>query len=243
MKIIDCYWEKRNLGCNSVEISIERNDKFKIEDFHFIKDYNYVVAKVPVNKLDFNFGLSDLGFSIVELQMDMYASLKTFNFEEKNIQRIIPYLSFKEVCTPDGVNSLLSKITPGMFSTDRISLDTKFGYEIGCIRYKNWIRDEFEKGTAKIINLFYKNNHVAFAMFRQDQNIKGLVGGLFSDYQNDGIGLITPCLLILYAKTNNLYIKKVINPISSNNKAVWDLYEYFGFVPKNPHYVLVKHNI
>ncbi len=80
-------------------------------------------------------------------------------------------------------------------------------------------------------------------MFRQDQNIKGLVGGLFSDYQNDGIGLITPCLLILYAKTNNLYIKKVINPISSNNKAVWDLYEYFGFVPKNPHYVLVKHNI
>ena len=33
---------------------------------------------------------------------------------------------------------VIDKITPGMFSTDRVSLDPLLGMDVACIRYKNW---------------------------------------------------------------------------------------------------------
>lgn len=243
MKIIDCYWEKRNLNCSTVEVVVDNKDIFITDDFSFIKKYDYVVVKVPVNKLDFNFGLSQLGFSLIELQMDMYANLKTFNFEDKIVKRISPGIRFEEIKSEGDLNTLLSKITPGMFSTDRICLDPLFGEVVGCLRYHNWIIDEYNKKSAKIMNLIYNDKTIAFGMFKEEDNIRGLIGGLFSDYQDEGLGWVAPCFFPLYVKSEKLGVKKIINPISSNNKAVWDLYEFFGYVPRNPHYVFVKHNI
>ena len=243
MEVFNCFWEKRNLGCSAVEVLVDMKDRFCVNDFISLQNYDYIVVKVPVNKLDFNFGLSNLGYVMFEMQMDMHANMNSFNFQEKNIKRILPNISFEEIKSKDVLDKLLSKITPGMFSTDRISLDPFFGMERGCNRYINWIRDEFVNDNSKTIYIVYKGKNVGFATFKVTQElIKGLIGGLFPDYQNDGIGLLTPCVAPLYAKINKLSINKIINPISSNNKAVWDLYEYFGFKPHRPHYVFIKHN-
>ena len=233
MKIIDCYWERRNLGCNAVEVRIETGDSLTDLDFEQLNKYDYVVIKVPVNKVEFNYGLANCGYVMFELQMDMYANMNSFNFEEKNIKRLLPHVDFQEVKTMGELNLLLSKITPNMFTTDRISMDPDFGSEKGCLRYKNWVCDEFDNPASKTINIFYKNQNVGFATFKEDVEYYGLIGGLFADYQNDGIGLLTPCFAPLFLKWNNSTIKKIHNPISSNNKAVWDLYEFFGYIPKN----------
>lgn len=242
MKIVDCFWEKRNLNCSAAEIVVDSKDSFCIDQFDFIQNYDYIVVKVPVNKIDFNLGLSKLGFVMFEMQVEMYANMTTFNFEEKNIKRLLPNLKLQEITKEEDLNILLTKIRPGMFSTDRISLDPKFGMDIGCERYKNWICDEFLKESSKTVNIIYKNNNVGFATFKETTEIRGLIGGLFSEYQNDGIGLLTTCFAPLYVKLNNLPIKKIFNPISCNNTAVWELYEYFGYTPIKPRYVFVKHN-
>ena len=174
--------------------------------------------------------------------MTMFTNMKTFNFEERSLKRLLPFARYEEVTKELELDELLSKITPGMFSTDRVSIDPYFGLEIGCTRYKNWIKDVFNNRSAIIENLFYKDVNVGFAMLKEEESLKGLVGGLFSEYQDDGIGMLTPCMVPMYAKMKGITSKKVYAPISSNNKAVWELYEHLGFIPKQPHYVFVKHN-
>lgn len=242
MKIVDCFWEKRNLGCNTVEIAIEPHDYYNDEFFLQFSNFDYVVVKVPLNKLDFNYGLSSLSYTMIELQMEMSIKLKDFNSDNKYLQLLSSDLDMQEINSKDDLNDLLCRINPGMFSTDRISLDPHFGPVIGCQRYINWIKDEFEKESASIIKLIYKGQDVGFSMFKTGDVVRGLLGGIYLDQQNIGLGLLTPCHLPLYFKRKNMQVKKIVGNISSNNKPVWDLYEMFGYKVLSSRYIFVKHN-
>lgn len=243
MRIVDCFWEKRNLGCSTMEVTIENKDSYNEEDFSQFFSYDYVVVKVPVSKLDFNYGLSSLGYTMVELQMEMSIKLKDFDCNNRFIRPLLSDLDFQEINSMNELNDILARMNSGMFSTDRICLDPYFGPEIGCQRYKNWIIDEFERKSSSIIKLKYKNLDVGFSMFKGTDVIRGLLGGIYLDKQNIGLGVLTPSLLPLYFLRNNLQVKKIVGDISSNNKPVWVLYEMVGFRPHNTRYVFVKHNI
>ena len=241
MKVTDCFWEKRNLGENVVEITIEKDD---VLNGDFLSEYNntdYLVIKVPVNMPGFNFLLAQQGFSLIELQMDMTASLNSFDFNHKLIKWVSPQVDFNKVSNSDELDEVLSKIDSRMFVTDRISIDPYYGKEVGCKRYKNWIHDEFNKGTADILRFFYRGKHIGFMMYEESGLLRGLLGGIYPDFQDLGLGLLTPTALPLYISRNRIPVKRVAADISSNNKPVWELYESFGYKATNQHYVFVKH--
>ena len=241
MKITDCFWEKRNLGDKVFEISIENEDSIDANLLKEYSDIDYLVIKVPVNKTDINFLLGSLGFSLVEMQMEMTVLMKDFNFDHKLIKWVLPYVEFRSVNNQAELLDLLSNIKTSMFSTDRICLDPYYGAEKGCIRYKNWIQDEFDKKTSNILEFCYRGKNVGFMMYREAEITRGLLGGIYPEYQQLALGLLTPSSLPLYVMKRGLPIKKITANISSNNKPVWELYESFGYQVKNPQYVFVKH--
>ena len=242
MIITDCFWEKRNLGETVIEISLEKEDKLDDKLLQKYNDIDYVVVKVPINKFNCNYILGENGYILSELQMEMTAIMKDFNFNHKLIKWVYPHVEFKKVDGEDSLSEVLSKIDSSMFTTDRISIDAHFGAEVGCNRYKNWIRDEYDKKKSEIIQFIYRGKHVGFMMYRESKITRGLLGGVYPEYQSLGLGLLTPSALPLYIQKNNLLASKIVADISSNNKPVWELYESFGYKVTNSHYVFIKHN-
>lgn len=241
MIITDCFWEKENIGKRTVEVAVEREDEL---DMSLLKDliqqYEYVVVKVPMCMPDFNIALCKLGFSIIEVQMNVSAVVKGYDWSRIYID--YDEVSFEDIKMKPELKLILEQITDDMFSTDRIVLDPVFGPAKGWNRYKNWIVNEFTAGKSKVSRVSYKNENVGFMMYRiEDAEFKLLLNGLFKKWQGKHIGIITPASPLLYAKGNK-EIELVKTSISSNNIPAVKLYNRMGYMIDNQSYVFVKHN-
>lgn len=242
MKIVDCVWELRNLGVNTVEVTVERGDKYDEKVFIQLEDkYGYKVVKVPENMVVFNMGLSSLGYSFIETQIDISMKVKDFNYDDKWIKRLEPYCSFRDIETEDSFEETLQRINSEMFVTDRVALDPTFGFLMGCERYKNWITSEYYKGTSKLQQTLFKNEVVGFGMYRiEGKTMHGTLGGLYSDIKVP-IGVLVPSCRLIQIKKEGLDVDLFTTSISSNNKPIWQLYNYFNFKVDGIKYVFIKH--
>ena len=241
MRVIDCCWEQQNIGKRTVEVLIEDTDCFEKEIIEqHIQGYEYAVVKVPMNKPAFNIGLANLGFSCIESQLNVGIFLKDFDFSK--LAHLYDDTSYEIVNDKDGFQSVLSRILPGMFSTDRISIDPVFGETIGCQRYINWLTTEYNGMRSRLIKVLYKNEHIGFMLVRiEDNTIDLLLNGLYKEYQGKGLGLLTPASPMMYVKKNSLSVVKETTSISSNNIPVVKLYNRLQFQLLSHTYVFVKH--
>ena len=241
MKITNCFWEQVNIGKRTVEITVEATDSFSLDMLNnACNGYDYLVVKVPMNKPSFNFGLSNMGFTCIENQMTVIKAYKDFDFYKLSSR--YNSTSYEVVNSEDSLNSVLYSITPGMFSTDRISLDSQFGLEISCRRYKNWLTTEYRNGKSRLIKVMYDGQHVGFMLTRiESQKIHLLLNGLYKSFQGRKLGLLTPSSPLMYAHKENMDIIEEITSISSNNIPVVKLYDRLGFHLHEQHYVFVKH--
>lgn len=245
MKITNCFWELQNLGESVAEISIEHEDFFdasKIENVN--KEFQYVVVKVPMNKVNFNEGLAKMGFFMIETQIYISKRFNHFNFSDPLIKQIYDHVRLEEVNTQEGMDEILSQITPDMFSTDRIYLDSYFPHEASSRRYINWIRTEFQREDSALAKYFYDEKNVGFTLIRQKGNgiIQGFLGGIYEKYQDRGLGMITASLKFIAAKKEGKPFKILHTAISSNNIPMLQFYNYLGFKVDGMNYVFVKHN-
>lgn len=245
MEIVNCTWELNNLGEKTVEITINEGDVFdKNEVLNVIKDYEYVVVKVPMNMPQFNYGLSQMGFTIIETQITISMKFKDFPWNDKLVNLIYPNYYSTKIETRDELEEVLGRMTPSMFKTDRIYLDPHFAHEQSCLRYKNWVRTEFEKGTADITKTFYRGDNVGFRMgrYQEDGMYKGLLAGIFEGYQEEGLGLLTVCACFLNAKKQNQNFRIHRSCISSNNRPMVQWCNYLNYDFYRMAYVFVRHN-
>ncbi len=244
MKFVDCVWELKNLGRRVCEVNIEADDIFDereiIEKTSF---FDYVVVKVGMNHTDFNFGLSRLGFSMVETQLNISMRYKDFNFDDRLVKRFLPHVDEKIVTSSDDLDGIINRITPNMFTTDRIYLDPKFDKNSSMIRYSNWIKTEFQRNTSIVKEILFDGVAIGFCMQR-DKNgiISGLLGGIYEKEQSEGYGLLTACSGFLTSKKNGYPFIKMHTAISSNNYPMLQIYNYLNFKIHNMTYVFVKHN-
>lgn len=246
MRIIDCIWEKENLGKNVVEIIIEGKDLFdRNQIIAQTEYYDYAVIKVPMNKTDFNFGLSSMGFTVIETQMNISKKYKLFPFEDRLVRQVYPFADMEYISSIQDFEDVYSKITPDMFSTDRIYLDSYFSRDASCRRYKKWIKTEFEEGTSDLVKLCFKGQDVGFAMLRTqaDGTKLGLLGGIFEEHQNNGLGLMTAGISFIHAHKVKKPFKVMRTAISSNNIPMMQFYNYLNFKIDSMTYVFVKHNM
>ena len=241
MKVIDCTWELKNLNKKTVEISVGKEDIFSRDLIEqSISNYEYAVVKVPMDIPAFNIGLSDMGFVCLETQMNVGISLHDFDFSK--VAHLYNDTSYEPIDSNDDFMQVVSNLRPGMFSTDRISLDPKFGEEIACLRYINWLTSEYESKRSQLVKVIYKNEHIGFMLIKTDgDTIDLILNGLYKQYQGKGLGILTPASPMMYIKKNSLNITKEVTSISSNNIPVVKLYNRLNFQLLQQTYVFVKH--
>lgn len=245
MKVIDCYWELKNLGKSVAEISVESTDVFDDAFFNKINcSYQYVVVKVPMTMPLFNFGLTSMGYTMIETQINISKRYKDFDFDDRLVRIVYPHASTKRIYSKEELEEIISQITPDMFSTDRIYLDPNFPHEASSNRYINWLRSDFEKGNAIISKTYYDDLNVGFGFTHIDEqgNKHGVLGGLYEKYQDMGLGIMTAGLAFIMAHKRNTPFKIMRTAISSNNPHMLQFYNYLGFKVDRMTYVFVKHN-
>lgn len=242
MKKIDCVWEKKNIGSKVLEFTVEETDRFSCSQFNGFDNYDYQVVKVPAGKADYCFGLSSLGFSFIEGQLKISKTMQSFNLNDKVVKLYSRGASFSMVSSKGEFDEILSRITPQMFSTDRITLDPIYGSEIGCRRYKNWMTTEFENHTSQFMQVFYKGVLVAYIMFRmKDLIMDSLLGGTFHDVKIPGLGLLAIFAPFVYFNQIGKPFKRFETSISTNNMPVRKIYNMFDFKLDKEYYVFVRH--
>ncbi len=241
MKIVDCKWELENINKKTVEITFEPDDVFdKYILSQLVSDYEYAVVKVHMNMPSFNIGLSKMGYTCIETQMNVGISM--FDFDFSKVAHLYDDTRYEVVDNDNDFREVVSNIEPGMFSTDRISIDPQFGKETGCIRYINWLTTEYENKRSQLIKVIYQNKHVGFMLIRHDANtIDLLLNGLYKPYQGKGLGILTPASPMMYIRKKSLPYNYELTSISSNNIPVIKLYNRLNFKLIQQTYVFVKH--
>lgn len=243
MNIVDCFWELDNIGKSTAELSIlpgEVPDEKQLAKV--CNNFEYVVAKVPMRNIDFNYVLSKMGFVLMEVQMNV--SMEVAKFDYKLVQDFIGKVNYRDVTTKVDVEKVLEMMTPDMFSTDRVTLDRSFGPSLGLRRYRNWIKTELENKKSSLVTVRYDNSDIGFMLYRiEGTNFHLLLNGLYKEWQGHHLGVITSSSPLLYIRQNKLNdIDKSLTSISSNNIPVVKLYNRLGFILDSETYVFVKHN-
>ncbi len=241
MIVTDCYWEFLNLGCHVAEVGVERNeiiDKDAILEIE--KDYDYIVVKIPSGMPLAYTSISELGYSFIESQISLNKKSKDFVIENNLVKRVYNGIRVEIIEKEKDLQRILSKMTPDMFSTDRIYLDPHFGSDYSLRRYRNWLQEEFKRGSM-LSHTFYNDKEVCFNLTRTSNGIRsGLLGGLFEEFQSAGLGLVL-MLSIYWLKNNGYDFKLYKTKVSSNNLPVIQLYNFLHYEQVGFDNVFIKH--
>ena len=240
MQITECPWEVANLGCRVAEVHAHYNeqiDERALLDLE--KEHDYLVVKIEAGSMHNQMLLSKCGYSLAETQLSIQKAKKDWKWEQDPFtKKMMPFLSAERIEDETSLDELMGKISSQMFTTDRIYLDPLFGEEYSVRRYKNWIRTEWTRGSLVYKHL-YRGKYVGFSLCRLvGDELKCLLAGVFEEYQNIGLGFWVP--LIPEIITTVPY-KVYSTQISSNNIAVYRLYNWQQFQINKFEYVFVKH--
>lgn len=246
MKIIDAFWEKRNLNVDVTEVELDKRD---ILDTHLTLSKiaelrspgRVIYTKIPVGNLNLLHALEDMGFRFLECQIKVSRSLNDYE----------PPAQMKKTLKNAGVEIveknerqlrvLLGRITPGMFNTDRICLDPLWGdarEDLSAIRYKNWISDIFFNQETVIYYANFFDINLGFGIAKKDQrenSVSLLLGGVFEKGSNpfSSISFMNAPLVLFKDK-----ISRIKTSVSSNNLPVCKLYDMFCYQIEETLYVL-----
>lgn len=241
MKIIDAYWEKRNLDLTCIEITIDEGDSVvQLEEIaKLLDETEYVIVKVPVGQFKINEYLTKKGFVFVEGSVNFHLNVKDAVLTSLQ-QRINSSIFYEEMNESD-LKQLYSEIEKGMFKTDRILLDYHFSENQAAMRYINWIKDELAK-NSQVYKIVYKADTIGFFTFKQlAENIYyPFLAGLYEKYSNSGLGFTTlrkPIEEVI--KRNG---KSISTYASTSNPYVVRAHTQQGFDISNINYVYIKHN-
>ena len=241
MKIIDAFWEKRNLGIETKEIILSADDTLlDIDTFlnSLSSEKQYIVIKMPVGKLDFIKFLTEKGFYFVESLFEMSIRIETFHLPA-SLKRFDDMLFYDNLTTDNALKRLEKEIQKGIFTTDRIALDKNFGIDVAAMRYVNWIKDEMKKGS-EVFEILYKENPIGFFTLKKlsNGNYDNFLSGMYRDERNIGFGfsIISKPILELKRRKAFLYVSHV----SSNNLPALRLANSFGFLLEDISYVMIK---
>ena len=241
MKIIDAFWEKKNLGVSCKEVIIEETDT--TESLSELKQLQnsteYLVIKVPSKHFDIYTALSDLGFVFIETSINFKLQLIQANLTPLQ-HRINVSVSYAEMETGD-LEKLFSEINSGMFSTDRIIIDPYFTPEIAANRYINWISDELKRET-QVYKIIYKDDAIGFFTFKTiaDGIYYPFLVGLYQKYAVSGLGFT-----ILRKPIDEAIRRKgkmISTYVSTNNLPIIRTHIQHGFNINEIYYVFIKHN-
>ena len=239
MRILDAIWERRNLGVDTQEITIEEQDTVE----SVIKTINngtaeYQVIKVPCGKIQIMWAIEDSGFRYVETSVRVVYDLNKIQIPLK-YERINDAVDYAPMSEED-IEQMYEQIQKGMFFTDRIALDPYFSSAHAANRYCGWIQDEIKAGT-KLYKYTYKGKNIGFFSLKQinEEVYYPFLAGIYPEYKNTPLGSVYLFKPLLEAK--RLGGKYVSTYISMNNSQAVRMHVDYGFLFKEFQNVYVKH--
>jgi hypothetical protein len=242
MKIIDAFWEKRNLSIEAMEFVVFIEDSKNVVSDILANEKQYNIVKVPVGKVDIMFELAANGYVFIESLIGMHYDLKQFkNVKLLPVQkRMLDSVTYAKMNDVD-IDEMFVEIRGGLFFTDRIALDQYFPHGANGNRYVGWISDSLKKDSSAY-KLIYKGKNIGFFVNREVEPhvYSPFLSGMYKDYQKSGLGISA----IYYQILNSweLHGKTIITDVSSNNQAILKISLALGFTISHMQYVYVKHN-
>ena len=241
MNIIDAFWEKKNIGVETVEVVCNGKETGNELEKELNKiSVPYSVLKIPAGNYELLAAGQGCGYSVIELTFKLIGNVNIVKLPAV-YNRFAPYLRV-EPATDEIKEKVLNEIAGGeIFSTDRIAIDPVFSKEIAGRRYYNWCSDAINKGASLEI-AYYKEEPIAFNINAQPDDKRvcdGLLGGVFAEALDRGLGF-----LVLYTEVESckrLGGKAVVSTVSSNNLPILKLHIQYGFEIREVNYVMIKH--
>lgn len=237
MKIIDAFWEKRNLGVSSYEVILENGDSSdNIQEKLAELDADYIVVKISADLSGFLSSVQKLGFEYIEDLIHVEHDLSEVT-RNRIIQRLYDETSYREM-NKDDLEQLWNEIRDGMFDNDRISNDLHFGKGKAAERYLNWTKDLLQN-DAKFYVIRYKNDSTGFVILESKDGITyhSVLGGGYKKYRKSGIGIIQKEQEI----TKLLGGKRLVTAVSSNNVGQLKALIMNGYRPYLIEHIFIKH--
>ena len=240
MKVVNAYWEERNLGVSCTEITADPADTVDgaRAAIRQVGD-DYVVAKVPVPRVDLLLFFQGAGFAVIEVVLRLKMRLHEVTLP-RLYKRYENHLSFRQA-TGDDVRRIMAEIQAGVFATDRISLDPRFKPAQAANRYCHWVEDELNCNSNAYITTFHSDD-IGFSILRNDGEgrFNGLFGGLYLEKRNSALGFAVGWANIMKAK--ELGGTTIETMVSANNLAAIKMNLSIGYEVADIFYVLVRHS-
>ncbi len=239
MKVIDAYWEKRNLGVEALEIVINDNDNLDEITEVLKMSTEYIVVKTSSGRFDVHEKLSCSGYVYVESLINLKIDVKDAVLNQIQ-SRICPLISY-DLATSQEINFIFKEIRKGVFVSDRIATDPFFSPSLSNERYIHWVEDELKLG-AELFKISFKDNVIGFFTFKELNNgeFYPFLGGLLCSYNQTGLGFS------VIRKPIEEVIKRNGNSIStfvsSNNLAIIRAHVQQGFNLNQIQNIFIKHN-
>ena len=231
MRIIDAVWEKRNLGVTCYEVLFESNDELKeIKSmWHQFEERQYLVFKIPPNRIDIVNYLQEKNCRFIEISMSFQADLKNWTLPEK-LKPVCEQCTWAKM-NDDDLEFMFEEIGKNIFKTDRVYLDPYFTHKQAAQRYINWSHDALKKGEIGW-KVMYQNEIVGFSL--------GALGGVYSQFEGTGMGLMIQYAQIQRDIADGLKICR--GDYSSNNIEMLNILYALNKKLKDMKYVFIKHN-
>lgn len=188
MHFIDSHWDTRNLGLTTQELVVGKHDTLEeLRDAVGRLNSEYKVIRLENVNLEMFRFLAEEEFVFAE-QLSSWTLDLTLHRESEGSKKL-PQLTSKSA-TSEEIVRIFEEIRSGMFSTDRISLDNRFGAKIGGERYVNWLRDEIRLG-GNLRTISFRGTPVGFFSFRESSpNVPSIaLSGIFGSFKLPGLGL------------------------------------------------------
>ena len=248
MKVVDAVWEMRNLGKKTIELTLEDEDFTKSPEeicnsINQIKSQyhsEYTVVKVSCGNPWIGNEIIKHGFNQIEMQLHIKATKRDVESAAKMYGHFFKNTKLEKAIDKSSQEHILSEIRKGIFFTDRIALDSKFGIKVANNRYANWAEDEIKRDSG-LYYIIVNEKRIGFALHKYEGvNFFGLLSGLFNDYKNLNLGgniFFTE----IYEEIKKGY-RIYYGDVSSNNLTSLRLNEMFGCKIENMCEVYVKHD-
>lgn len=195
MNVVEAFWDHENLAAKTFEVSLVETDS--LADFEKVdrdlienKHAEYIVLKCPVNMRDFLNELPRLGYAFREATFSL--SLKKANYKYPAfVDRFDRNIQVTAISEAKDLQRIYSEISSGVFDTDRVSIDKKFGVEVGNKRYMRWIDSLVQQGQ-KIYEVSHNADPLGFFIFKPagGDAARGVLTGIYKKYSTSGYGVI-----------------------------------------------------
>ena len=243
MRIVEAFWEERNLGVTCYEVTVEKGDSLQqiSNELSRLAFVQYIVVKVDTPNVEAHLLLAELGYTFMEASINMFLDVRNYRLSSLE-QRLNAHIRWHSLTSKEGLVRFNLELDKGIFNTDRIYLDPEFAKTQASHRYKCWIKDEMERGS-ELFEITYKEQAIGFFIQKQldEKTYYPFLAGLYHDNQ-EKIGLGFSVLAKPIENTIERGGRYISTYVSSNNLPIVKLHTQIGFLPNKIYNVFVKHN-